>query len=244
MTTRVHAGDGRLLADYAIERRVFVPIEAMPRKVVLAFLAAEDATFYEHFGVDLPSVAGAVLRNVGNLLSDRRMVGASTITQQVAKNFLLSNEFSYDRKIKEAILAFRIERVLDKDRILELYLNKIYLGFGSYGVAAAALNYFNKSLVELTLGETAMLAALPKAPNNYHPRAPPRGRTRPARLGDRPDAGKGLHHRPGGPRGARRTHRGARARRNGHGAQRITSPKKSGAGSTNATARPRSTRAG
>ena len=169
VTTRVHAGDGRLLAEYAIERRVFVPIEAMPRKVVLAFLAAEDATFYEHFGVDLPSVAGAVLRNIGNLLSDRRMVGASTITQQVAKNFLLSNELSYDRKIKEAILAFRIERALDKDRILELYLNQIYLGFGSYGVAAAALNYFNKSLVDLTLGETAMLAALPKAPNNYHP---------------------------------------------------------------------------
>jgi penicillin-binding protein 1A len=169
VTTRVHAGDGRLLAEYAIERRVFVPIEAMPRKIVLAFLAAEDATFYEHFGVDLPSVAGAVVRNIRNLLSDRRMVGASTITQQVAKNFLLSNEVSYDRKIKEAILAFRIERALDKDRILELYLNQIYLGFGSYGVAAAALNYFNKSLVELTLGETAMLAALPKAPNNYHP---------------------------------------------------------------------------
>ncbi len=169
VTTRVHAGDGRLLAEYAIERRVFVPIEAMPRKVVLAFLAAEDATFYEHFGVDFPSVAGAVLRNIGNLLSDRRLVGASTITQQVAKNFLLSNEVSYDRKIKEAILAFRIERALDKDHILELYLNQIYLGFGSYGVAAAALNYFNKSLIDLTLDETAMLAALPKAPNNYHP---------------------------------------------------------------------------
>ncbi len=169
VTTRVHAGDGQLIAEYATERRVFVPIEAMPRKVVLAFLAAEDATFYEHFGVDLPSVAGAVLRNIRNLLSDRRMVGASTITQQVAKNFLLSNEVSYDRKVKEAILAFRIERELDKDRILELYLNQIYLGFGSYGVAAAALNYFNKSMVDLTLGEIAMLAALPKAPNNYHP---------------------------------------------------------------------------
>ena len=167
--TRVHAADGRLLAEYAIEKRVFVPIDAMPRSVVLAFLAAEDATFYEHFGVDLPSVAGAVIRNIGNVIHNRRLVGASTITQQVAKNFLLTNEVSYDRKIKEAILAFRIERALDKDRILELYLNQIYLGFGSYGVAAAALNYFNRSLDDMTLAETAMVAALPKAPNNYHP---------------------------------------------------------------------------
>ena len=167
--TRVHAGDGRLLAEYAIEKRVFVPAAAMPRRVIHAFLAAEDKNFYSHRGVDLVSVVRATIMNLRRLRDDRRPVGGSTITQQVAKNFLLTNEVSLERKIKEAILAFRIERALDKDRILELYLNEIYLGFGSYGVAAAALNYFNKSLDELTLGETAYLAALPKAPNNYHP---------------------------------------------------------------------------
>jgi penicillin-binding protein 1A len=167
--TRVHAGDGRLLAEYAIERRVFVPIEAIPRRVIGAFLAAEDKNFYDHPGVDIPSVIRAAITNLKNLGTGRRPVGASTITQQVAKNFLLSNEVSLERKIKEAILAFRIERALSKDRILELYLNEIYLGFGSYGVATAALNYFDKSLGELTVGETAFLAALPKAPNNYNP---------------------------------------------------------------------------
>ncbi|MFQ5763964.1 MAG: penicillin-binding protein 1A [Rhodospirillales bacterium] len=167
--TRVHGGDGRLLAEYAVEKRVFVPIKAMPRRVVHAFLAAEDKNFYDHPGVDLLSVVRAALTNVKNLGRDKRPVGASTVTQQVAKNFLLTNELSWRRKIQEAILAFRIERALSKDRILELYLNEIYLGFGSYGVAAAALNYFNKSLGELTIAEGAFLAALPKAPNNYHP---------------------------------------------------------------------------
>ena len=171
--TRVHAGDGRLLAEYAIEKRVFVPVAAMPRRVVNAFLAAEDKNFFTHPGVDFLSVVRATLTNLGHLAEDRRPVGGSTITQQVAKNFLLSNELSVERKIKEAILAFRIERALPKDRILELYLNEIYLGFGSYGVAAAALNYFNKSLDDLTLSETAYLAALPKAPNNYHPTRQP-----------------------------------------------------------------------
>ncbi len=167
--TRVHAGDGRLLAEYAIEGRVFVPIEAMPRRVIHAFLAAEDKNFYEHPGVDFLSVVRAALTNLRNMGSNRRPVGASTITQQVAKNFLLSNEVSLERKIKEAILAFRMERTFTKDRILELYLNEIYLGFSSYGVATAALNYFNKSLDELSIAETAYLAALPKAPTNYHP---------------------------------------------------------------------------
>ena len=167
--TRVHAGDGRLLAEYAVEKRVFVPIGAMPKMVVNAFLAAEDKNFYEHYGVDPVGILRAVLINVKNLGQNRRMVGASTITQQVAKNFLLTNEVSWTRKIKEAMLALRIEKALSKDRILELYLNEIYLGFGSYGVAAAALNYFDKSLNELTVEETAYLAALPKAPNNYHP---------------------------------------------------------------------------
>ena len=167
--TRLHAGDGRLLAEYATEKRVYVPVQAIPRRVVNAFLSAEDKNFYSHPGVDFISVARAIVTNIVNLGRDRRPVGASTITQQVAKNFLLTNEVSMTRKVKEAILAFRIERAFDKDRILDLYLNEIYLGFGSYGVAAAALNYFNKSLDELSVAEAAYIAALPKAPNNYHP---------------------------------------------------------------------------
>jgi penicillin-binding protein 1A len=167
--TRVHAGDGRLLAEYAIEKRVFVPIGAMPALVINAFLAAEDKNFYTHQGVDPAGMVRAVLQNVANLGRHRRLAGASTITQQVAKNFFLTNEVSVERKAKEAILALRIERTLTKDRILELYLNEIYLGQGSYGVAAAALNYFNRSLDELTVGEAAYLAALPKGPNNYNP---------------------------------------------------------------------------
>jgi len=167
--TRVHAGDGRLLAEFAKEKRVFVPVGAMPKRVVKAFLSAEDKNFYSHPGIDFVGVLRAVLTNISRLGTDQRLVGASTITQQVAKNFLLTNEVSYDRKIKEAILAFRIERAIPKDRILELYLNEIYLGFGSYGVAAAALNYFNKSLDELTIAEMSYLAGLPKAPTNYHP---------------------------------------------------------------------------
>ncbi|MEW5703458.1 MAG: penicillin-binding protein 1A [Pseudomonadota bacterium] len=167
--TRFHAGDGRLLAEYAVEKRVFVPVKAIPKRIVKAFLAAEDKNFYQHPGVDFLSVARALIDNLSHLGQDRRPQGASTITQQVAKNFLLTNELSLDRKIKEAILAFRIERAFSKDRILELYLNEIYLGFGSYGVAAAALNYYDKSLDELSIAEAAYLAALPKAPNNYHP---------------------------------------------------------------------------
>ena len=167
--TRVHAGDGRLLAEFAKQKRVFVPIGAMPKRIVKAFLSAEDKNFYSHPGIDFVGVLRAVLTNLSRLGTDQRLVGASTITQQVAKNFLLTNEVSYERKIKEAILAFRIERAIPKDRILELYLNEIYLGFGSYGVAAAALNYFNQSMDELSIADTAFLAGLPKAPNNYHP---------------------------------------------------------------------------
>jgi penicillin-binding protein 1A len=168
VVSRIYAGDGRLLAEYATENRVFVPINVMPKRVINAFLAAEDKTFYTHPGVDLPGVMNAVWINVKNLGGDRRPVGASTITQQVTKNFLLSNELSYKRKIREMILALRIEKAFTKDRILELYLNQIYLGSGNYGVATAALNYFNKSLDELTIGQAAYLAALPKAPNNYN----------------------------------------------------------------------------
>ncbi|MCK4940269.1 MAG: transglycosylase domain-containing protein, partial [Rhodospirillaceae bacterium] len=167
--TRVHAGDGRLLAEYATEKRIFVPIRAMPRRVINAVLAAEDKNFYSHSGVDFISVARAVIQNVKNYGTGRRPVGASTITQQVAKNFLLTNEVSLSRKAKEAILAFRIERAFSKDRILELYMNEIYLGQGSYGMAAAAMNYFNKPLDGLSVAEAAFLAALPKAPNNYNP---------------------------------------------------------------------------
>jgi penicillin-binding protein 1A len=167
--TRIHAGDGRLLTEYAREKRVFVPIEAIPKRVIRAFMSAEDSNFYSHSGVDFFSIARATLTNIANFARNRRPVGASTITQQVAKNFLLTNEVSIERKAKEAILAFRIERAISKDRILELYLNEIYLGFSAYGVAAAGLAYFDKPLDQLSLEETAFLAALPKAPNNYHP---------------------------------------------------------------------------
>jgi penicillin-binding protein 1A len=167
--TRVYVGNGQLLGEYAIEKRVFVPIKAIPTLVIRAFLAAEDKNFYSHPGVDFLGVMRAIVTNIKNMGDGRRLVGASTITQQVAKNFLLSNEVTWKRKIREAILAFRIERAFTKNRILELYMNEIYLGMGSYGVAAAALNYFNKPLDGLSIAEAAYLAALPKAPNNYNP---------------------------------------------------------------------------
>ena len=169
VVTRIHAGNGALLAEYASEKRLFVPIEAIPLRMIHAFVSAEDKAFYSHFGIDLRALARAVVTNIVNYGKGRRPVGASTITQQVTKNFLLTNEVSIDRKIKEAILSLRMERAFSKDQILALYLNEIYLGRGSYGVAAAALNYFDKSLGQLELSEIAYLAALPKAPNNYHP---------------------------------------------------------------------------
>ena len=173
ITTRVHAGDGRLLAEYATERRVFVPIQAIPKRVIDAFLSAEDKNFYSHHGIDPLSMVRAAITDVSRLRANRRPVGASTITQQVAKNMLLTNEISLERKIKEVLLATRIEAALPKDRILELYLNEIYLGEGAYGVAAAGLTYFDKPLDELTLGEAAFLAGLPKAPNHYNPKRVP-----------------------------------------------------------------------
>ncbi|MGI4850750.1 MAG: penicillin-binding protein 1A [Janthinobacterium lividum] len=172
VVTRLYAGDGHMFGEYAWERRVYVPIQAIPKKVIQAFLAAEDKNFYEHSGVDIPSIISAVISNVGRVADSKRPVGASTITQQVAKNFLLADiaqNVSYVRKIKEAILAFRIENAYSKNYILELFLNEIYLGSGSYGIAAAALNYFNKGLDDLSLAEIAYLAGLPKAPNHYHP---------------------------------------------------------------------------
>ncbi|MEQ1706141.1 MAG: transglycosylase domain-containing protein, partial [Rickettsiales bacterium] len=168
--TRLYAANGKLLAEYATEKRVFVPLSAIPKSVTNAFLSAEDKNFYSHKGIDFTGLARAVINNIKNYGQGKSLVGGSTITQQVVKNFLLTNEKSIERKIKEAILAMRISRVYSKDRILELYLNEIYLGLGSYGVAAAAQNYFNKSLDELTIEEIALLAAEPKAPAQYNPR--------------------------------------------------------------------------
>ncbi|MBR2921906.1 MAG: penicillin-binding protein 1A [Alphaproteobacteria bacterium] len=170
VTTRLYAGDGQLMAEYAAEKRLFVPEEKIPERVKQAFISAEDKSFYSHFGIDFTGIARAIMVNIKNLGSGRRPTGASTITQQVAKNFLLSSELSYKRKIKEALLAVRIEQAFTKKHIMELYLNEIYLGNRAYGVAAAAMNYFNKSLDELTLEEIAYLAALPKGPNNYNPK--------------------------------------------------------------------------
>lgn len=164
--TRIHANDGSLIAEYARERRIFVPINTVPKIVIGAFLSAEDKNFHKHNGLDFRGIGIALYKH---FVLGRRLVGASTITQQVAKNFLLTNERSFQRKLKEAILATRIEQAYSKEKILELYLNEIYFGIGSYGVAAAALNYFNKELKDLTAEEAAYLAALPKAPNNYHP---------------------------------------------------------------------------
>jgi penicillin-binding protein 1A len=169
MVTRLYAGDGRLMAEFAQERRAFVPGDEIPDLVKHAFIAAEDQNFYRHKGVDPVAILRAAALNFMHMGSGNRLKGASTITQQVAKNFFLTNEVSFKRKIREAILAYRMEQAMTKDRLLELYLNQIFLGSHSYGVAAAALGYFNKSLDELTVAEVAYLAALPKAPNNYHP---------------------------------------------------------------------------
>ncbi len=169
VSSKVYSGEGELVSDFSSEKRIFVPYNSIPQKVIHAFLSAEDKNFFSHPGVDAKGVLRATINNISNVLASKRLEGASTITQQVAKNFLLSNEVSLNRKIKEAILAFRIERALTKKRILELYLNQIYLGEGAYGVASASLEYFDKSINELDYSETALLAALPKAPSRYNP---------------------------------------------------------------------------
>ncbi|MEM8652012.1 MAG: penicillin-binding protein 1A [Pseudomonadota bacterium] len=169
VTSRIHSSDGELMAEYARERRLYLPIQAVPELIKAAFLSAEDKNFYKHSGIDPFGIARAVVTNFKNYGTGRRAVGASTITQQVAKNFLLTNERSYTRKVKEALLSMRIESAYSKDRILELYLNEIYLGLGAYGVAGASLTYFDKSVHEVELHQAAYLAALPKAPSNYHP---------------------------------------------------------------------------
>ncbi len=174
ISTRVHAGDGKLLAEFAVERRIFVPIAGMPEDLKYAFISAEDKNFYQHKGLDFLGIMRAVRTNIQNILNGKgNLVGASTITQQVAKNFLLSREQTFTRKLKEAIIARRIEKALSKDRILELYLNEIFLGNRSYGVAAAAADYFGKALDELDISEAALLAALPKAPSSYNPKVNP-----------------------------------------------------------------------
>ena len=170
LTSRVFTSDGVLLDKYFIEERIFIPIDRIPQKIIYAFISAEDKNYFNHFGIDLLAIIRATITNIINKFSDKKMIGASTITQQVVKNLLLSNEVSLERKFKEIILAIRIENILSKEKILELYLNDIYLGYGSYGVATASLNYFNKTLNELTIEEIAFLAALPKAPNNYNPK--------------------------------------------------------------------------
>ena len=169
VSSKVYSGNGDLVADFSKEKRIFVPYNSIPKNVINAFLSAEDKNFFYHPGVDAKGILRAVINNIKNLLTSKRLEGASTITQQVAKNFLLTNEVSLNRKIKEAILAFRIERALSKERILELYLNQIYLGSGAYGVAAASLEYFDKSIKDLDYTEAALLAALPKAPSKYNP---------------------------------------------------------------------------
>ena len=169
ISSRVYSIDSKLIAEYAVEKRLFIPYESISDKVVNAFLSAEDKNFFSHPGIDAKGILRAVIKNIKNISQKKRLEGASTITQQVAKNFLLTNEVSLKRKVKEAILAFRIERAYTKERILELYLNQIYLGEGAYGIAAASLEYFDKPIKELNYSEAALLAALPKAPSKYNP---------------------------------------------------------------------------
>ena len=169
VSSKLYSGGGELVSDFSSEKRVFVPYNTIPKKVIHAFLSAEDKNFFSHPGVDARGIIRAVFRNISNIIYEKRLEGASTITQQVAKNFLLSNEVSLNRKIKEAILAFRIERALSKERILELYLNQIYLGQGAYGIASASLEYFDKPISKLDYAEASLLAALPKAPSKYNP---------------------------------------------------------------------------
>ncbi len=169
ISSRVYSDNGKLIAEYSLEKRLFIPFDSIPKKVINSFLSAEDKNFFNHPGVDAKGILRALIKNIKNITGNKRLEGASTITQQVAKNFLLTNEVSMKRKIKEAILAFRIERAYSKQRILELYLNQIYLGQGTYGIAAASLEYFDKPVKDLNYNEAALLAALPKAPSKYDP---------------------------------------------------------------------------
>ncbi|MDC3270698.1 transglycosylase domain-containing protein, partial [Alphaproteobacteria bacterium] len=170
LSSRLYSSDGILLKSYHRQERIFIPIERIPKKLINAFLSSEDKNFYSHSGIDPIAIIRAIISNILATFNNQKLIGASTITQQVVKNLLLTNEISFDRKIKEILLSIRVENILSKNQILELYLNDIYLGFRSYGIASASLNYFNKSINELDLSEIAFLASLPKAPNNYNPK--------------------------------------------------------------------------
>ena len=169
ISSRVYSHDGKLIAGICFAKKIICSLRVHSKVVINSFLSAEDKNFFNHPGVDAKGILRAIFKNVKNVYQDKRLEGASTITQQVAKNFLLTNEVSLKRKIKEAILAFRIERAYSKERILELYLNQIYLGQGTYGIAAASLEYFDKPIKELNFSDAALLAALPKAPSKYNP---------------------------------------------------------------------------
>ncbi len=211
--TRVHASDGSLMAEYSIERRLFLPIQTIPDRVKNAFIAAEDKNFYTHSGVDPSGVLRALITNYRNQGSGKRPIGASTITQQVAKNFFLTNEVSIDRKIKEMLLSLRIEQAYSKDKILELYLNEIYLGFGAYGVAAAALDYFGKSVQELTDRAVRLSRRAAEGAEQLQPVPLQGARARPSQLGHRPH-GRGQDDLEGRRReGQGRAARDHRARR-------------------------------
>ena len=170
VSSKVYSGNGSLVADFSREKRIFIPYESIPQKVIDSFLSAEDKNFFSHPGVDAKGVLRAIINNVKNVITSNRLEGASTITQQVAKNFLLTNEVSINRKIKEAILAFRIERALSKERILELYLNQIYLGEGTYGVASASLEYFKipRSILGLVTGKSSYLRCGINTPSSIY----------------------------------------------------------------------------
>ena len=164
--TRVLSDDGTVIAELFEERRIIVPVSRMPKQLIQAFVAAEDSNFFKHQGIDIVSILRAALKNIeaGGIVQ-----GGSTITQQVAKSLLLTPERKFKRKFKEAILAYRMEKRLSKEEILYLYLNQIFLGHGAYGVQAAAENYFDKDVENLTLAECSILAGLPKAPSRYSP---------------------------------------------------------------------------
>lgn len=170
LSSRLYSSDGVLLKSFHAQERIFVPIDRVPKNLINAFISAEDKNFFYHFGIDFMAISRASLSNIKTIFNNQKLIGASTITQQVVKNLLLTNEVSFDRKIREILLAIRVENILTKNQILELYLNDIYLGYRSYGIAAASLNYFNKSLNDLDLSEMAFLASLPKAPSNYNPK--------------------------------------------------------------------------
>ena len=169
VSTKVYNSSGEIIADFSRQRRSFIKYEQIPKNIINAFLSAEDKNFFQHPGIDAKGITRAVFKNINNIITGSRLEGASTITQQVAKNFLLTSDVSLARKIKEAILAFRIEKSLTKQRILELYLNEIYLGERAYGIASASMIYFDKSVNEIDIAEAALLASLPKAPSKYNP---------------------------------------------------------------------------